>query len=45
MVKVVSIDQPAEAEQHRLGFMVGQIVVPDDFNRMGGDEIEDLFGA
>ncbi|ACP22851.1 prevent-host-death protein (plasmid) [Sinorhizobium fredii NGR234] len=45
MVKVVPIDQPAEAEQRRLGFMMGQIVVPDDFDRMGRDEIEDLFGA
>lgn len=45
MVKVVPIDQPAEAAQRRLGFMTGQILVPDDFDRMGGDEIEDLFGA
>ncbi|WP_018237345.1 type II toxin-antitoxin system Phd/YefM family antitoxin [Ensifer sp. BR816] len=45
MVKVVPIDQPAEPEQRRLGFMMGQIIVPDDFDRMGSDEIEDLFGA
>jgi prevent-host-death family protein len=45
MVKVVPIDQPAEPEQRRLGFMMGQIIVPDDFDRIGSDEIEDLFGA
>jgi hypothetical protein len=45
MVKVVPIDQPAVAEQRRLGFMTGQITVPEDFDRMGSDEIEDLFGA
>lgn len=28
----------------RLGFLAGQISVPDDFNRMGSDEIEQLFG-
>jgi predicted CopG family antitoxin len=30
------------ADEHRiqrLGFMAGQIVVPDDFDRMGGTEI------
>ena len=35
-------DEPAPA---RLGFMVGQIKVPDDFDRMGGAEIEKMFGA
>ena len=45
MVKVIPFDQPSEVEQRRLGFMEGQIVVPDDFDRMGSDEIEDLFGA
>ena len=28
----------------RLGFMAGQIAVPDDFNRMWSAEIEQLFG-
>jgi hypothetical protein len=27
-----------------LGFLRGQIAVPDDFDRMGGPEIEQLFG-
>ena len=29
----------------RLGFMSGEIEVPDDFDRMGADEIERLFGG
>ncbi|WEX90524.1 type II toxin-antitoxin system prevent-host-death family antitoxin [Sinorhizobium garamanticum] len=45
LVKVVALDQPSEAERQRLGFMTGQIVVPDDFDRMGSDEIENLFGT
>jgi hypothetical protein len=28
----------------RLGFMAGQISVPDDFDRMGQEEIERIFG-
>ena len=29
----------------RTGFLVGQIQVPDDFDRMGADEIKSLFGC
>ena len=32
-------------QNFRLGFMAGQIDVPDDFNRMGGPEIEQMFGT
>ncbi|MCA1366951.1 type II toxin-antitoxin system Phd/YefM family antitoxin [Bradyrhizobium sp. BRP14] len=45
MVKVIPLDQPTGDDKRRLGFMNGQIKVPDDFDRMGSDEIEDLFGA
>jgi hypothetical protein len=35
-----------EADQvKRLGFMAGQINVPDDFDEMGRDEIEQMFGG
>jgi prevent-host-death family protein len=44
LVKVVPLDAPATGEARRLGFMTGQIAVPDDFDRMGADEIEHLFG-
>ena len=45
MVKVIPFDQPSDVAQRRLGFLVGQIVVPDDFDQMGSAEIEELFGA
>lgn len=41
LVMVVAIDAPKSRQ--RLGFMKGQIEVPDDFNSMGQKEIEDLF--
>ena len=45
VVKVVPLDAPASAEAKRLGFPSGQIRVPDDFDRMGEAEIEQLFGT
>jgi prevent-host-death family protein len=44
LVKVTAIDAPAPESQRRLGFLSGQIAVPDDFDRMGEAEIEKLFG-
>lgn len=44
LVKVVPLDAPSPDAVRRLGFMAGQIVVPDDFDRMGSAEIERLFG-
>ena len=43
MVKVVPLDQDETGTKRRLGFMQGEIQVPDDFDRMGADEIEALF--
>jgi prevent-host-death family protein len=45
LVKVVPLDQPAANEIRRTGFMAGRISVPDDFDRMGSEEIERLFGV
>lgn len=45
MAKVTAIETPAFAQVRRLGFMAGQISVPDDFDQMGRKEIEDLFGS
>lgn len=36
---------PDEPVSSRLGFMAGQIDVPDDFDSMGGREIEQMFGT
>jgi prevent-host-death family protein len=43
MVKVIALDAPEPSQVKRFGFMSGQIKVPEDFNTMGGNEIEKLF--
>lgn len=45
LVKVVPLNAPEPAHVRRLGFLAGQISVPADFDRMGADEIEQMFGA
>jgi prevent-host-death family protein len=45
LVKVVPLNAPEPAQVRRLGFLAGQISVPADFDRMGADEIEQMFGA
>lgn len=44
LVKVTRLAAPSPAQTQRLGFMAGQINVPDDFDRMGAAEIERMFG-
>jgi prevent-host-death family protein len=43
LVKVCALDAPTSAQVRRLGFMAGQIAVPDDFDSMGSREIGPLF--
>ncbi|CAN7213982.1 type II toxin-antitoxin system prevent-host-death family antitoxin [Pararhizobium sp. LjRoot235] len=43
MVKVVPIDEADMPKKRRIGFMKGEIVVPDDFDTMMADEIEETF--
>lgn len=45
LVKVTRLDAPLSGQVRRLGFMAGQITVPDDFDRMGSKEIELLFSG
>ena len=45
MVKVTALTTPLGAETKRLGFMAGQISVPEDFVRMGEAEIERIFST
>ena len=42
LVKVAALDAPPSPR--RLGFLAGEIRVPDDFNRMGEGEIAAFFG-
>ena len=44
LVRVTALDAPPGGQVRRLGFMAGQIAVPDDFDRMGSAEIARLFG-
>ena len=41
VVKVVALDEPKPGS--RIGFMAGEISVPDDFDSMGASEIESMF--
>jgi len=45
LVKVTALDAPAAGRVRRLGFLAGQIAVPEDFDRMGEVQIEQLFGG
>lgn len=45
LVKVTPLDAPARGQLRRLGFMAGEIAVPDDFDRMGSKEIARLFAG
>ena len=45
VVKVTALSAPSSAQVRRLGFMAGQISVPDDFDQMGKEEIERIFGG
>lgn len=45
LVKVIALNAPGPSETKRRGFMAGQITIPDDFDRMGGTEIEQLFSG
>ncbi|AQR61627.1 hypothetical protein BZG35_08170 [Brevundimonas sp. LM2] len=38
-------DQPKPRATHRLGFLKGQMGIPDDFNEMGREDIERLFNG
>ena len=45
LVKVIPLGAPESGQRKRLGFLAGQIAVPDDFDRMGGDAMARLFGG
>lgn len=45
MVKVVALGKAELGTRSRLGFMTGDFSVPDDFDRMGSGEIEQLFAG
>jgi len=45
VVKVTALSAPRGSHIRRLGFMAGQIAVPEDFDHMNAREIERLFAG
>ncbi len=45
VAKVIALEAPVGRRVRRLGFMKGQIAVPDDFDQMGREKIERLFAG
>ena len=45
VVKVVALEASDFGAMRRIGFMDGQISVPEDFDRMGATEIDARFGG
>ena len=43
LVKVIPLQAQEAGTTHRLGFLRGEIRVPEDFDRMGQEEIEARF--
>jgi prevent-host-death family protein len=43
LVKVIPVDAPVPKKVQRLGFLSGQIAIPDDFDKMGSAEIAKIF--
>ena len=45
MVKVIPLGREKTGTACRLGFMEGEISIPDDFDRMGSEEIARFFAG
>ena len=43
MVRVTAIEPPEPVRTRRIGFLKGQLSIPDDFDTMGQEEIERMF--
>lgn len=44
LVKVVALNAPEPGQVKRLGFLAGEISIPDDFDELGREQVEQLFG-
>jgi prevent-host-death family protein len=45
MAKVMPLDSVDKDQEKRLGFMLNQCAIPDDFDIMGSAEIADMFAS
>lgn len=44
VARLVKLETRPSREPQRIGFLEGEIQVPEDFDRLGQDEIQHLFG-
>ena len=44
LVQVTALSAPTPGQARRLGFMGGRFRTPDDFDRLGEEDIQRLFG-
>ncbi|KXS54348.1 MAG: prevent-host-death family protein [Marinobacter sp. T13-3] len=42
VARVTAIDSPEDSQQKRIGFMAGQFTIPDDFDHMGENQINEI---
>lgn len=45
LVRVVALNAPDSTQVRRLGFMSGDLQVPEDFDHMLNEQIDDLFNG
>ena len=45
VVKVTALPVPTGEQMKRLGFLSGQFTVPEDFDQMGSEEIDQIFAG
>jgi antitoxin (DNA-binding transcriptional repressor) of toxin-antitoxin stability system len=45
MVKVTAVNSPTDVQVRRLGFLKGEILIPDDFGRMKSEQIQSMFSS
>jgi len=45
IAQVVGLEESSAPGRRRLGFLCGEIVVPDDFDQLGASDVEALFGV
>ena len=45
IARVSAVDSPEPGSERRLGFLKGQMSIPEDFDRLGEAEIAEMFGG
>lgn len=45
VARITAIDSPTEGQGKRIGFMAGEFTIPDNFDRLGQEDIAERFGG